>query len=281
MSETFRLVHGDCLDVMRSMEPCSVDAVVTDPPYGLYAGNQYWDRNVPGAPVWRECLRLLKPGGHLLAFAGTRTQHRMAVNIEDAGLEIRDVIAWVYGTGFPKGQSTLKPAFEPITLARKPFKGTLAQNVQEQGTGCLNIEDCRVGTDTIRTLGQRRECASYRITASPPDWKGGTHQGRWPANLIHDGSDESASCFGGAARFFYCAKPSKSERGRGNDHPTVKPVKLMRYLCRLVTPPGGTVLDPFVGSGTTVLAARLESLHGVGIEKDERSYQIALDRLTA
>jgi site-specific DNA-methyltransferase (adenine-specific) len=289
------LLHGDCLDRLRELPDCSVDACVTDPPYGLSFMGKAWDYDVPGAEVWREVLRVLKPGGHLLAFAGTRTQHRMAVQIEDAGFEIRDMIAWVYSTGLPKSRNldgdwqgwgtALKPALEPITVARKPLTGTVAANVLEHGTGAINVDGCRV-------------------TGS---------SGRWPANLIHDGSDEVVGLFpvtgparasmrgdragvntdfsgpdglrghddagGSAARFFYCAKASKADRGEGNGHPTVKPTELMRYLCRLVTPPGGVVLDPFMGSGSTGKAAVLEGFRFIGIEREAEYLEIARGRI--
>jgi len=292
------LYLGDCLEVLRTLPDNSVDSVVTDPPYGLKFMGKKWDHDVPPVEVWAECLRVLKPGGHLLAFAGTRTQHRMACRIEDAGFEIRDMIAWVYGSGFPKshngpwGGTALKPALEPITMARKPLVGTVAANVLAHGTGALNIDGCRVGaedgyTENAVTQGINTARTSYapagvRRTFAP------SSQGRWPANLIHDGSEEVTGLFpenrpgatsnsrtakgnavygeqneqvktigrcdtGSAARFFYCAKASKSDRnsGAGNTHPTVKPTNLMRYLCRLVTPAGGAVLDPYMGSGST------------------------------
>ena len=301
------------------MEDNSVDSIVTDPPYGLSFMGRKWDYDVPSVDIWVECLRVLKPGGHLLAFAGTRTQHRMAVNIEDAGFEIRDMIAWVYGSGFPKSQNVgkaidkaagaerkvvgtasgarngngknndygaygsaadgtfevtapatpeaqqwdgwgtaLKPALEPVTVARKPFKGTVANNVLEHGTGAINIDECRVGNSN----------------------------GRWPANLIHDGSEEVTELFpqakgfsGSAARFFYCAKANKKDREDGNSHPTVKPTDLMAYLCRLVTPPEGIVLDPFMGSGSTGKAAMREGFSFIGIERDPEYYAIAEGRV--
>ena len=275
-----KLFCGDCLQVLKTLEAESVDSVVTDPPYGLSFMGKGWDYKVPTVEIWQECLRVLKPGGHLLAFAGTRTQHRMCVNIEDAGFEIRDMIAWVYGSGFPKAKSCLKPALEPITMARKP-----AKHVQP-----LNIDSCRVGAE----------------------------QGRWPANLIHDGSDEVIQLFpeskgqqgavkgtepssktanafgefsgrsaftprndsGSAARFFYCAKASKKDREEGNTHPTVKPTGLMAYLCRLITPKSGAVLDPFMGSGSTGKAALQEGFDFVGIEREEKYFEIAEKRLS-
>ena len=346
---------GDCLQKMKTLPSNSVDSVVTDPPYGLAFMGKKWDYDVPSVEVWQECLRVLKPGGHLLAFAGTRTQHRMAVRIEDAGFEIRDMIAWVYGSGFPKsldvskaidkaagaerekirvkprpetcgtmsGSSetrpwieksrqlgyhevdgnkpateaakqwqgwgtALKPALEPITVARKPFPGTVAENVLQHGTGALNVDGCRVGDES----------------------------GRFPANLIHDGSEEVVRLFpettsgqlgpqhadngkeagrcgaysgrqittdypgdsGSAARFFYCAKADPSER-RNSKHPTIKPVALMRYLVRLVCPAGGVVLDPFAGSGTTIEAARLEHCRAIGIEREAEYCADILERL--
>jgi site-specific DNA-methyltransferase (adenine-specific) len=297
-----------------------------------------WDYDVPQVDVWREVLRVLKPGGHLLAFAGTRTQHRMAVQIEDAGFEIRDLIAWVYGSGFPKsldvskaidkaaglerdripgGQggannilgarkcgeaisgeaisgeaqqwagwgTALKPALEPITVARKPLTGTVAANVLEHGTGAINVNGCRVGSEA-RPLMVRTEtvvaATSMSGTSTGATSSGElTTQGRWPANLIHDGSDEPCAPLGDAARFFYCAKASKADRGEGNGHPTVKPTELMRYLCRLVTPPGGVVLDPFMGSGSTGKAAALEGFQFIGIEREAEYLEIARQRVQA
>lgn len=357
--------HGDCLDVLRTLPDCSVDAVVTDPPYGLSFMGKRWDYDVPSVEVWAECLRVLKPGGHLLAFAGTRTQHRMAVRIEDAGFEIRDMIAWVYGSGFPKSHNlkddwqgwgtALKPALEPITVARKPLVGTVAENVLTHGTGALNIDGCRVGDNAGwsypngrgGTAWHGRDSLANNLTEPMA-----ATQGRWPANLIHDGSEEvvglfpvtgggtarqghpGGSTFGGgamgadvvgtwygdsgsAARFFYCAKASKADRDEGlegftdkkasglpmrsangnrggegmdgtstdrltvrkNNHPTVKPTDLMRYLCRLFTPPGGVVLDPFMGSGSTGKAALLEGFQFIGIEREAEYVAIARERI--
>ena len=396
----YELHHGDCLDVLKTLADCSVDAIVTDPPYGLSFMGKRWDYDVPTEAVWVECLRVLKPGGHLLAFAGTRTQHRMAVRIEDAGFEIRDMIAWVYGSGFPKsldvskaidkaagaerkviGVSTngsgaqpnklsnhttgdtgigyadgsgktfnitapateaakqwegwgtsIKPALEPITLARKPLIGTVAANVLEHGTGGLNIDACRVATDD--KLGGGDQLASTKVKAEGWDrpWmqdkkSKAAHAervnvnvakaealGRWPANFIHDGSEEVVELFpeskgsgsartlnrgqrddgwgmsdepgvlrdagsGSAARFFYCAKASKKDRGDDNKHPTVKPTDLMRYLCRLVTPPNGLILDPFTGSGSTGKAAVLEGFRFVGIEREAEYIELARARI--
>jgi site-specific DNA-methyltransferase (adenine-specific) len=304
------------------MPDCSVDAVVTDPPYGLSFMGKKWDYDVPSTEIWAECLRVLKPGGYLLAFAGTRTQHRMAVRIEDAGFEIRDMLAWMYGSGFPKSHNldgdrqgwgtALKPAMEPITMARKPFKATVAQNVQEWGTGAINIDGCRIGEEEI-------------IQHRPKEWRGfhklqdGEISGyedastvcRWPANVMHDGSAEILQGMGEAARFFYTPKACKDDRDDGcemmepkfaptmnsgigglehhpdvatskhNFHPTVKPTDLMRYLCRLVTPTGGVVLDPFTGSGSTGRGAVLEGFRFIGCEMDADYITIAKARIVA
>lgn len=332
-----KILVGDCLERLKEIPDCSVDSVVTDPPYGLSFMGKRWDYDVPSVEVWAECLRVLKPGGHMLAFAGTRTQHRMAVRIEDAGFEIRDIIAWVYGSGFPKSHNldgewdgwgtALKPALEPITVARKPMAGTVAANVLEHGTGALNIDGCRVEPtgESRKRVGEPSQERRYTDAggtnfAATPGIRGGDPSGRWPANLIHDGSegvvagfpaeagqraklktrnsDKTRNTFGAfpgtkdanfaphdergsAARFFYCAKASKADRGEGNNHPTVKPTDLMRYLCRLVTPPGGLVLDPFMGSGSTGKAASLEQFRFVGIEREEQYAQIAENRISA
>lgn len=320
-SENIVLHHGDCLQVLKTIEDCCIDAIVADPPYGLSFMGKKWDYDVPSVEIWAECLRVLKPGGHLLAFAGTRTQHRMAVKIEDAGFEIRDMIAWVYGSGFPKSHNlqgdwqgwgtALKPALEPITIARKPLIGAVAENVLEHGTGALNIDGCKVGNQVLPevTAGQAKIGTFKRGVMVTP-----RRTGRWPANLIHDDSEEVTEQFpvtnnNSAARFFYCAKASKRDRdeglehlnlkgpGRtcydpqyhedggklpprtGNFHPTVKPTDLMRYLCRLVTPPGGTVMDPFMGSGSTGKAAILEGFRFVGIEREEEYVKIAQARI--
>ena len=282
------LRQGDCLEVLQSLDDASVDAIVTDPPYGLSFMGRKWDYDVPSKEIWEQCLRVLKPGGHLLAFAGTRTQHRMAVNIEDAGFEIRDMIAWVYGSGFPKSRNVgdgwgtaLKPALEPITVARKPFKGTVANNVLTHGTGAINIDGCRVAHNEPIKIMKAQDGGNKVYGQS------GRHEettelkaaGRWPANLIHDGSDEVTELTGDAARFFYCAKANKKDREDGNTHPTVKPTDLMAYLCRLVTPPGGIILDPFMGSGSTGKAAMREGFSFIGIEREAEYYAIAEQRV--
>lgn len=340
-----KLIHGDCLEVLKGIPDNSVDSIVTDPPYGLSFMGKKWDYDVPDQAIWEECLRVLKPGGHLLAFAGTRTQHRMTVRIEDAGFEIRDMIAWVYGSGFPKSLdvskaidkaagaerevvgrrgggiaggsgkhagedgvygfgaefditapatdaarqwqgwgTALKPALEPITVARKPFKGTVAANVMEYGTGALNIDGCRINPGELvpgggngkanngGRFGAHETCGTRAVVESHTS-------GRWPANLIHDGSDEPTDLLGDASRFFYCAKTSRKDRGEDNNHPTVKPTDLMAYLCRLVTPHGGVVLDPFMGSGSTGKAAMREGFRFIGIEMDADYLAIAEARI--
>lgn len=367
-NEGVKLIHGDCLEVLKGMPDNSVDSIVTDPPYGLSFMGKKWDYDVPDQAIWEECLRVLKPGGHLLAFAGTRTQYRMAVRIEDAGFEIRDMIAWVYGSGFPKSLdvskaidkaagavrevigkaqwsnsaahfvpgedhtarvtlditapaaaaarqwqgwgTALKPALEPITVARKPLKGTVADNVLEWGTGAINIDGCRVGTDggtRKESSGEKCETVSVGGFLNAKAGEPVPGMGRWPANVIHDGSDEVVAGFpNNNARFFYCAKASKKDRDEGLDcfdakyaprdngfsnkisgsnlpraniHPTVKPTDLMAYLCRLVTPPGGVVLDPFMGSGSTGKAAVREGFRFIGIEMDAEYLAIAEARI--
>lgn len=266
---------------------------------------------------------VLKPGGYLLAFAGTRTQHRMACRIEDAGFEIRDMIAWIYGSGMPKHKSCLKPAIEPITLARKPAKKATL----------LNIEDCRIpysadNPPIPQLTNNKREVNSTKTMFDGQSTNnsktkaviGGSLDGRYPSNIIHDGSDEVVSLFpnsngagkslprvkitgygdgigtgkseylggeripfdagsGSAARFFYCAKSSRKERGEGNSHPTVKPTALMEYLIKLVTPEGGIVMDPFLGSGSTGVAAVNLGRGFVRIEMDENYFNIAQERI--
>lgn len=369
---------GDCLEIMRDIPDGSIDAIVTDPPYGLsdhrtsdvfsclsswLAGQEYlpnkkgfmgrtWDSWVPGPEVWREVFRVLKPGGHVVAFAGSRTHDLMSMALRLAGFECRDTVLWVYGSGFPKSldvskaidkaagaerevigvderiarrqprkgyspvldkQSTfngananitapatdaarqwqgwgtaLKPAFEPALLFRKPLDGTVAQNVLAHGTGALNIDGCRIGNEerTYSPKGTSVSAAMIRV----PEHRAGkagdevTVHGRFPSNVIHDGSPEVLAVFpgaagGSAARFFYCAKASKTDRGTDNSHPTVKPTELMRYLVRLVTPLGGTVLDPFMGSGSTGKAAVLEGFHFLGIEQDPSYFKIATERI--
>lgn len=343
MTDAFTLHHGDCLDILRDMPDASVDAVVTDPPYGLSFMGKRWDYDVPSVAIWSECLRVLKPGGHLLSFGGSRTYHRMAVNVEDAGFEIRDQVMWVYGSGFPKSHnvskaldrsgkatpaakqwdgwgSALKPAHEPVVLARKPLgEKTLAANVLAHGTGAINIDGCRVGErEKPRVTDPKHGDHAHNTYGKPSGGGNVLPPGRFPANVIHDGSDDVVELFPGtgeksAARFFYCAKASKSDRDEGleafaeqeraffqtgngtsgkpssigqyvvqkNVHPTVKPTDLMAYLIRLITPPGGVVLDPFTGSGSTGKAAVREGFQFIGIEREAEYLAIARARIEA
>lgn len=408
---------GECLEQLRLMPDNSVDSVVTDPPYGLAFMGKKWDYDVPSSEVFREILRVLKPGGHMLCACGTRTQHRMAVNIEDAGFDIRDVITWLYGSGFPKSMdiskaidkqagtlkleatgetcpdmrsgnyensqgkgrleimkavpnseaskqwqgwgTALKPACEFWTLARKPLsEKTVASNVLKHGTGGINVDGCRVEfqseEDKAASVpgGKVNYCKGSFVSKEALSGKHLQEKrepppGRWPANLIldeeaaevldeqsgelasgsrkagvrkgmgfhgadGDGGPEIVGSNGGASRFFYVAKASKSERNKGlddfpdvkasvgderpsgqsmerldgrapaytkNHHPTVKPIKLMTYLCRLITPPGGTVLDPFMGSGSTGVAATQEGFGFIGIEREPSYFEICKARI--
>ena len=384
-----KLLKGNCLEQMKSLPDNSVDSIVTDPPYGISFMAKKWDYDVPSVEVWQEAMRVLKPGGHALIACGTRTQHRMVVNIEDAGFEIRDVVSWIYGSGFPKslniskaidkaagaerevvgidksiarkdgrrgdsmgrqqGQNgeitapateaakqwdgwgtALKPSCEFFTLCRKPLsESTIAKNVLKWGTGGINIDGCRVGNDDIKTTYNMTAWREKEGRADIPEANNSTstHQGRFPANLIHDGSQEVLDLFpetksgamkptltkalgyhgngsgyvaqqeasqGSAARFFYCPKASKKDRDEGlptkseilesseimgNNHPTVKPTALMQYLCRLITPTGGVVLDPYMGSGSTGKAAVKEGFGFVGCELDEDYFLIASQRV--
>ena len=344
-----KLHHGDCLEVMPTLDADSVDAIISDPPYGLSFMSKAWDHGVPGEVFWREALRVAKPGAHLLAFGGTRTFHRLTVAIEDAGWEIRDCVMWVYGSGFPKshngewGGTALKPAWEPIIVARKPLIGTVAANVLAHGTGGLNIDECRVGTQQTITIRNGDSGGNGAYGRHDRKFERVNPPGRWPANLIHDGSDEVTAGFpdagggfgvrgalnggattwgfkgemqtvgygdtGSAARFFYCAKASKADRDEGcegmpthdiyseakpcanrdnrkqgqmhNNHPTVKPTALMRYLCKLVTPLNGIILDPFMGSGSTGKAATLERFNFIGIDLSAEYVAIAQARIDA
>lgn len=329
-----RLELGDCLDKLKELPDNSVDSIVTDPPYGISFMNKKWDYDVPSVEIWTECLRVLKPGGHLLSFSGSRTYHRMVVRIEDAGFEIRDQIMWIYGSGFPKshnigkavdklmgnerevlsvkpnhkkgmdfkyendnsgwlandeiietkGQSewegwgtALKPAHEPIVVARKPLsEKSVAENVLKWGTGGLNIDVSRVGynDDKPHSVSTEREDGNswnkdYKRTE---DWEP-NNTGRWPANIILDEGEEPWR------KFFYCPKTSKKDRDEDNNHPTVKPTALMEYLIKLVTPVGGIVLDPFMGSGSTGKGAVRNGFDFIGIEREEEYIKIAEARI--
>jgi DNA modification methylase len=350
------IICGDCLEEMRKMEDNSVSAIVTDPPYGLSFMGKGWDHAVPIKDYWIECFRITRPGSFLIAMGGTRTFHRLACAIEDAGYQIRDCISWLYGSGFPKSHnhfglegygSALKPAWEPCILAMKPLDGTFKQNAEKWGQAGINIDGCRVETeDQLGRLNNSTSKFNYKNTTPFVDNSSG--KGRWPSNVILDdeagkmldeqtghlsgagnkiGSErkqdatfvphQSQVTFkydngGGASRFFYCAKASSSERNDGleglpkihkplmgefkdnpgretpkssptprqNHHPTVKPLKLMEYLIKLVMPPkDGILLDPFAGSGTTILAAHCLGLKAIGIEKYPEYVEIARTRL--
>lgn len=360
------ILQGDCLDKLKELEDNSIDSIVTDPPYELGFMGKSWDNTgIANNPsMWAECLRVLKPGGHLLAFSGTRTYHRMAVAIEDAGFEVRDMIEWVYGSGFPKslnigkavdkiqgneregtgqpqdkgiarwnkyrhGQyentedevtkgtsewegwgTALKPAHEPICMARKPLaEKTVAENVLKYGTGGINIDESRVGTGDDRTQGGTGGHKTQFVGGQLEQKVERATGARFPANILHDNSEEVRECFPNESeRFFksiiYQAKASKSERNKGceeleekqtvgggggmgdyledvnsmsgkygsekapnkNNHPTVKPTALMEYLIKMVTPKDGVVLDPFAGSGSTLVAAKQNGFQYIGIE---------------
>ena len=278
------LCLGDSAEVLPTVGEQSIDSIITDPPYGISFQSKKWDYEIPSVNIWKECLRVLKPGGHLLCFASTRTHHRMCVNIEDAGFSVRDTIAWLFGQGFPKnhnlgnGRGTaLKPAMELITVARKPFKGSAQANVAKWSTGGLNIDACRIGDEEI-TINRLEQWSGFG-EKKRPNYTVTTSRGRFPAHFIHDGGQEVLDLLGNASRFFYCAKANRKERGEGNNHPCVKPLKLMRYLCRLVTPENGIVLDPFMGSGSTGKAAREEGFSFIGIEREPGYFEIAKGRI--
>lgn len=370
------IINGDCLEELNNLDENSVDAIVTDPPYELNFMGKGWDNAGVSfnKGTWQKCLRVLKPGGYLLAFGGTRTYHRIACAIEDAGFEIRDCIMWLYGSGFPKSMNiglaidkkngveskvigkgicgktamlgglrdeittngnyeikeaqnewqgwgtALKPSYEPIIVARKPFKGSLVDNVMKYGVGGLNIDDCRVGDEVITQL--QKDMSKYhgnKLGAGHHTRMiGVTTQtvGRFPANTILDTKEGEEW-----RRYFYCAKAGKKDRDEGldefeekkiygddmnwgygntngdnfgdrianvkrrNNHPTVKPTALMQYLVRLVAPKGATILDPFMGSGSTGKAVMYENKERnadykfIGIEKDAEYCKIAEARI--
>jgi hypothetical protein len=292
-----RLEHGDCKAVLATLADNSVDSIVTDPPYELGFMGKKWDGSGIAYDVgmWAQCLRVLKPGGHLLSFGATRTYHRMACAVEDAGFEIRDSIMWIYGSGFPKGSGVLKPAHEPIVVARKPIAGTVAANVLAHGTGSINIETCRIageeGFDSRRNarggdnglLGE----GTFKIRERRAEDQA-PREGRWPANIVMDEAagaeldQQEWATVGQPSRFFYCPKAGAKERPKladGTAHPTVKPLALMQWLVRLVTPSGGVVLDPFAGSGATLEAARLEGFDAIGIEMEAKHCELIRARL--
>jgi len=339
----------DCLDALSALAAGSVDAVITDPPYGINFRGLAWDRpstseTAPkrgtasadgGYQAWcerwaRECLRVLRPGGHLVSFGAARTAHRLASGIEDAGFELRDLLLWLYGQGFPKSKNlagpwsgwgtTLKPGYEPILLTRKPLAGRLEDNVARHRTGALHIDACRLAPTEPRIGppgGRTGRARADHPTGEPPAPTPADVGGRWPTNLLlgHAPGCSPGRCtvecpigaLGARARFFYCAKTDRRERDAGcehlrprttqtfaigreaelkatahpvaNHHPTVKPLELMRWLLRLVTPPDGLIVDPFCGSGSTGCAAVLEGRRFLGIERDPAYAAIARARI--
>ncbi len=400
----YKLMLGDNMESLKKLPDNSVDSVVSDPPYGLSFMGKKWDYDVPSVEFWKEVYRVLKPGGHVLSFGGTRTYHRMVVNIEDAGFEIRDQVMWLYGSGFPKSHNigiaidkqngiighrakafvvagqgaqkdkdtgddlpnpntkiepykaqndwegfgtALKPANEPICVARKPLsEKSVAENVLKWGTGGINIDGCRVGTELISHGTSKMDIRGGKLgdfhTRPRIEVEDHITEGRFPANIILEcccdevnesdkgdiHTNPNCPCYvmdgqsgvsksncksgvkGGASRFFYQAKVSKKERNMGldgfedkiiegrdkgqderavafkkrptptkNTHPTLKPINLMTYLCRLVTPPNGIVLDPFMGSGSTGISAQLEGFRFIGMEMEEEYFRIAEARI--
>lgn len=263
------ILLGNCLDELKKLDDCSVHAIVTDPPYGLSFMGKKWDYDVPSVDIWREALRVLKHGGHLLSFGGTRTYHRMVVNVEDAGFEIRDQIQWIYGSGFPKSLNlkdewqgwgtALKPANEPIVLARKPLeKGmTVAENVLKWGCGAINIDGSRI--DGFKAQGKQADFKKMRKDTKGFGWHGeksiktdksnNQTEGRWPANVLFDEQaafmlDEQSGIE--ASRFFYCAKVSKSERNAGLEEMPTKTWKDQGFRDN-----DSTHLSPRAGAGRT------------------------------
>ena len=379
----YELIGGDNKHILRMYPDNCFSGIITDSPYEINFMGNSWDRSYVSydTEMWAEALRVLKPGGHLMAFGSARTYHRIASAIDDAGFEVRDMIEWMYGSGFPKSQdvskemakrngaereviaeigsagnfsgnrynqdnsdrekyirtitkpsteeaeewdgwgSLLKPAHEPICLARKPFKGTLVENILQYGTGGLNIDACRIAGES-NIINKLEKWSGFGQEKRPQYTAELNTKGRWPANIIHDGSGDVLDVFpvtksggknitksmpnnsiygkdnrlpgtvniayddlGTAARFYYCAKTTKNDRNEGlpkgwvNDHPTVKPTELMRYLTRLIMPYGGVLLDIFNGSGSTGKAAALEGFDYVGIDKDVHFLRISKFRI--
>jgi len=346
---SYKIIQGDNRDTLKTIPDNSIDAIVTDPPYGIDFLGKSWDANTGALETYQECLRVLKPGGHILAFSAARTYHHLAITLEQAGFEIRDQIMWIYSSGFPKSQdigkqlnkkaidnnwagwgTALKPAHEPIALARKPIKGNIRNNVQKYGTGALNIDAARVPYDGPNdkpvphggkarqhkdTPGWMADNTGYGIIENPEI----NPIGRFPSNVIGEILQEDYQ------KYFYCPKVSRKERHigyddittigsthpddikkhpmwdpsiggnparlkqkiidsgtfKGNNHPTVKPVELMKYLIKLITPPGGTVLDPFNGSGSTGMAAVELGHNYIGCELDPAYVDIANKRIAA
>jgi len=311
-TQAWGLIEADALLTLARLPDACADAVICDPPYALSLGGADWDSfgdeevTAPEAferwtARWAaECLRVLRPGGHLLAFGAPRTFHRLVAGVEDGGLEVRDQVLWLYGQGYPKSRrlpgglaTTLKPAFEPILIARAPFTGTTSHNLAEWGTGALNIEAAR-----ITSAGEPAGFWPANVALShAPDCRTGACHPDCPLPLI-----DRDRRLRPPSRLFYCAKATRAEREAGceqlpqssvqlytgkrhsprlrhNLHPTVKPLELMRWLVRLATPPDGLVLDPFTGSGTTGIAAVLEGRMFLGLEREAAYVDIACARL--
>ena len=367
MAIRYQVVRGDCRSVLRELRDECVDSFPCDPPYGIGFMSSGWDYAVPGPEYWAECLRVAKPGAHLAAFGGTKTSHRLACAIEDAGWELRDTLYWLQGEGMPKGPSTsrqgmdgratcLKPAVEPIVLARKPFRGSVLGNLARYGTGALWIDACRIPTGTVDFEKLRRGVEAIRRRggvrgnswANDSDLSGANPAnplGRWPANVIldsdvaaeldalvgdrpgmsgggqHAASGADSGMFGavdgnvshiradsgGPSKYFYVpkAKPNEREAGlddfpwrrigdgravaadtphqrgkklRKNPHPTVKPISLMEWVVKLITPPGGLAVDPFCGSGSTGCAAVSLGYRFLGIDLDRENFYCDIAR---
>lgn len=312
-----RILHGDSYEILQTVTANTFDAVVTDPPYALTDKRDYrrassskkqrdsigktggfmgceWDSKIPDSDLWAEVLRVSKPGAFLLAFGGTRTYHRLTCNIEDAGWEIRDCLMWLYGCGFPKSKNldgigtALKPSWEPIIMARKPLTGSVAANHAEHGTGCMNIDECRIQGKRWPANLLLDSAAAVILDEQSGERKSGGNvsgkvrsapfSGKVYGEMEREGWN-SHNDSGGASRFFYTAKATQKDRGAGNIHPTVKPTDLMAYLVKLVCPPSGLVLDPFFGSGSTGIAASLVGRNFCGIEREAQYVEIAKSRL--
>lgn len=302
----YQIINGNNIDVLKTFPDNQFDSIVTDPPYGIDFLGKSWDANTGALETYQECLRVLKPGGHILAFSAARTYHHLAITLEQAGFEIRDQIMWIYSSGFPKSQdvgkqldkkkidnawagwgTALKPAHEPIALARKPIRGSIKDNCLKYGVGALNIDATRIPTDDKMIGGVGTKNTYENFSAENTDkvydditiWNP-ADGGRFPANVLGEIPDYQ--------KYFYCPKVSRKERHtgfdeieQGNNHPTVKPIELMKYLIKLVTPQGGRVLDPFNGSGSTGCAAVELGCEYVGIELDPNYVEIATKRIEA
>ena len=274
------VVSGDCLDVLKLYEENSIDACITDPPYGMSIAGESWDGDVPTVEIWQEVLRVLKPGAFALSFCSPELYHRMATRVEDAGFRILDQIMWMTTTKMPKN-NRLKPAHEPIVVAQKPFKGTKDKNFEEWGVGLIDTETTRVPWEKEPPKGWVAQGGKRRTFGKDGNTKGGGAEygtvdanplGRYPSNIIGEVLPEHQ-------RYFYAPRATRKEKGENNNHPTVKPVSLMEYLVRIYTSEGHLVLDPFCGSGTTGVACRNLQRNFIGIDKTEEYAKIARKRI--